>query len=211
MSGRRYIFLDVDGVLHPARWGVPGITPAQEARLSIGEYELQAAIRGLRATVDGPLFSCLPLFEAVVRPHLDHLQIVITSSWRRRPESYQAMLAAMSPDVRARVTGATPTGRDRADEVNRWLQEHAAEDARSIVVDDDDTHDWRFLTRRAILMLAVTERGFDEEDGRCLARLLDISPSVFDALRAALPAVCNRQALVDELDNLENERQPPPG
>src|SRR5579863_1120036 len=140
MSPQFYIFLDVDGVLHPARWGVPGITVEQMRSMSPGQYELEAALRGFRAMAEGPPLSHLSQFEEAIQPHLDKLQIVISSSWRHDVVTYNALLEAMSPPVRARVLGGTPKDRSRPLAINQWLHEHAGPDFAAIVVDDDESH-----------------------------------------------------------------------
>lgn len=203
MNTNFVLFLDVDGVLHPARWGVPGITPEAARAMSSEDFQLYAALGGYRAVPEGPLFSCLVQFEAAIRPFLDQLQIVISSSWRTKSELYEAILAAMSPDVRTRVAGVTPKRSSyygRPAEINQWFRQHRDLECPAIVLDDDDTHDWRYLDRRALLFLVNTEQGFIEEDSRCLAKLLSLDPKAFAAVQQDLPTPCWREVLMSWAD-----------
>lgn len=172
MASPWYIFLDVDGVLHPASWGAP--RPSHDALLSTADREssLHAALRGLRAVPDGLPFSCLPTFEQAVRAHLDHIEIIISSSWRESPELYESILEAMSADIRARVIGATPVGPERPWEINRWLEIHGQPNRGAIAIDDDDGHRWHMLDARAVLLLTQTAKGFTAEDALRLEGIL---------------------------------------
>ena len=197
MNTQFYIFLDVDGVLHPATWRVRGLTQDAMRDMSFGEIQFQAAMRGIRTDVDGLPFSRIPPFETAVRTHLDHLQIVITSSWRTTPELYDAILEAMSPDVRARMAGKTPQGLSRPLGINRWLNDFGHPEARSIVLEDDDSHAWRHLDKGAMVFLTETQQGFTEEDGQCLARLLSLDLLAFTAMQQSLPPVCRSPEIMD--------------
>lgn len=198
MGMYRYVFLDVDGVLHPARWSIPGLTPEQEAAIPPEEYSLQAALRGFRAQPVGTTFSQVPVFEAAIRPYLGQVEVIITSSWRLQPEFYDLVLEAFNPDVRARVVGAVPRGH-RPLGINSWLRKHGKLGAASIVIDDDESHEWRHLTAPAIVLLTVTERGFVEDDGRCLAGLLSLDPVTFLALLKTVPRECGSERLMEAI------------
>lgn len=174
MATQWYIFLDVDGVLHPASWGTPRQGHQVGLSTTTGESSLQAAPRGLWARPDGLPFSCLAVFEHAVRAHLEDLEIIISSSWREEPALYESILEAMSPDVRMRVTGATPVGHERPWEINRWLELHGQPSWRAIVIDDDNGHRWRMLDPRAVLFLTHTSKGFTVEDAKRLEALLEI-------------------------------------
>ena len=74
------LFLDFDGVLHP-------------------EYDRQAAPADVA-------FCHLPRFEAVMRDHPE-VEIVISSTWREQ-FPLDDLRARFSPDIAARIVGATP-------------------------------------------------------------------------------------------------------
>lgn len=204
-AAQYYIFLDVDGVLHPADWKVPGLTAEQVQNMSFDEYEYHARTLGLHAVVNGPTFSCLSNFEKAVYPHLDHIKIVISSSWRHTDDAYEEVLVAMSEDVRARVAGPTPQDTNRVTEINRWLQEYGDSDARAIVIDDDDTQHWYQLDNRGILLLTVTESGFIEKDAEGLAYLLSLDKDNFDVLRTRLPILCRGATLTQHILKLNDK------
>lgn len=187
MSVRLYIFLDVDGVLHPATWQVPGITAEQRQSMTPADYALAVAIGGTRAVPDGELFSRLPLLEQTIRLHLEDLEIVITSSWRLDPEAYGALLEAFSPDVRARIAGPTPRIGKRPWEIRTWLDQQDNPEALPVVIDDDFSHDWRRIEHKAVLLFTDTKLGFSDEDARALKALLALYPSDVAALKAKLP------------------------
>lgn len=186
---RFYIFLDVDGVLHPANWQVPGLTQEQEKALAPEELTLAVGLRGLWAMPDGPLFSRLPLLEKALQPYLGEIEIVITSSWRRRQEAYQVLLDAFSPDVRARIAGITPVCNSdfgRSKEINVWLRESGNPEVPAIVLDDDELCDWGHLTKQSIFFKIQTEQGFVEEDRQCLQKVLSLGRPQFNTLRETM-------------------------
>ena len=74
------LFLDFDGVLHP-------------------EYDRQAAPADVA-------FCHLPRFEAVMCDHPE-VEIVISSTWREQ-FPLDDLRARFSPDIAARIVGATP-------------------------------------------------------------------------------------------------------
>ncbi len=97
------LFLDFDGVLHP-------------------EYDGQAT------PADVTAFCHLPRFEAVMRDHPD-VEIVINSAWREH-FPLDALRARFSPNIAARIIGATPvtprldgkyTPASREGEILDWL------------------------------------------------------------------------------------------
>lgn len=187
MSARMYIFLDVDGVLHPATWQVPGLTPEQMQAMTHEEIAFAAALGGMRAVPEGELFSRLPLLEQTLRPNLTDLEIVITSSWRHDTDAYGALLAAFSSDVRARVAGPTPHFGKRPWEIKAWLDQQHNPEALPIVIDDDLTHAWDRIERPAVFLFTQTEVGFSDEDAYALKALLQLDPSGVAALKTKLP------------------------
>jgi hypothetical protein len=199
-----YIFLDCDGVLHPATWRIPGLIAEGDKRVAEDLLHVYAAGLGYRAFCAGLPFSCLPEFEISIRPFLDHIEIIISSSWRASPEKYAAILEAMTEDVRKRVVGTTPTenptpwkGRGRPYEIYQWLREHADPDGLAIVIDDDDTYDWHNITNEALLLVVPTSRGFTQDDSHSLRLLLSMDPENVAALKAVLPRVHGQQARLE--------------
>ncbi len=114
------LFLDFDGVLHP-------FFPKRE----LPDEENQ-------------LFSYLPRLENVLRDYAD-LKIVIASSWREnRP--WANVIKAFSPDIAARIIGATPVLKakeppypkhPRHDEVLAYLKNNNLTASHWIALDDD--------------------------------------------------------------------------
>lgn len=156
---KSYLFLDVDGVLHGVDW--------RRQRV----MDTKATIPVSR--VDHPL-SRLPIFEQAIRPHLDHLVIVISSDWRLFPEYYDCLLTATSPDVRACVVGGTP--RDlhggRPIEISAWLSTNGEPGSQVIVVDDDLDQPWNLLPFGATLIGTDYSVGFSDLDAAVLGKLL---------------------------------------
>lgn len=134
-----YLFLDVDGVLHPIQWTIPGLSDEQEKAQSHGDLELLMAMRGLVSVPDGPPLQCLPRLEEALRPHLSQVDIVISSSWRRQDGAYQMLLDAMSDDFRARVVGITPHLGRRVWEIEAWLKEHGKPGGVPVILDDSES------------------------------------------------------------------------
>lgn len=114
------IFLDFDGVLHP-------VFPRHE----LPDKENQ-------------LFSYLPRLEGVLRD-FPEFQIVIASSWREnRP--WENVIKAFSPDILARIIGATPVLRSkeppypkhpRYEEILEFLNRNDMPTVRWVALDDD--------------------------------------------------------------------------
>ncbi|MDE2465353.1 MAG: hypothetical protein KGO02_16815, partial [Alphaproteobacteria bacterium] len=121
-----YLFLDVDGVLHRMVYE------------SDGQPSLPR---------DEQLLSRLPLLEKTIRPHLQQLSIIVSSSWRLHLPSLEVLLDEMSEDVRARVIGSTPSGTRlhdcRPDEIRLWLEQNGKPGVTAIALDDAGPHGWR--------------------------------------------------------------------
>jgi hypothetical protein len=107
------LFLDFDGVLHPAG-----------ARRNVGDL------------------AQLPLLEAMLRePAHRHVGIVISSTWREA-HSLPKLRALFSEDMRARILGVTPVPEDydsdhaRYEEIKAWLDQHPT-CTRWVALDDD--------------------------------------------------------------------------
>lgn len=114
------LFLDFDGVLHPA-------FPKRE--LADGENQP---------------FSYLPRLENVLRDYSE-LRIVIVSSWREK-QPWENILKAFTPDIAARIIGATPVLKTkeppypkhpRHDEVLAYLRTNGLTESFWVGLDDD--------------------------------------------------------------------------
>lgn len=168
LMAKFYLFLDVDGVLHRFELqihGRPKGTPITLGRIL--DY-------GCDAILTSPPLSRLPLLEQVIRPYLDRLQIVVSSSWRLYPESYDHLLTAMSPDVRDCVVGRTPSdiGGGRPIEISTWLADHGEPGSQVIAIDDNLTEWWADLPDGSVFIGTDFAVGFSDLDGRVLTKLL---------------------------------------
>lgn len=113
MTTPTILFLDFDGVLHPA-----GGAAADER------------------------FSRLPLLEALLRePEFQQVAVVIASTWREA-YSLTSLARYFAEDIRPRIIGVTPTLEDDNDdeflryrEIRAWLNHHP-EVQRWAVLDD---------------------------------------------------------------------------
>lgn len=135
------LFLDFDGVLHPEY--IPGETP--------GRYR-----------VNQDHFSCLPRLESLLREFED-IDVVISSTWRET-RTLAELQAFFSPDLRARIIGATPKlpkveGR-RQREIEAWLTAHQRETSNWMALDD-----WPSLFDQGCPNVFFTDTliGLDEE------------------------------------------------
>lgn len=184
---RFVIFLDVDGVLHPVTWSIPGVSAADLATLSPDDYGLLAGVGGLYAVPVGTPFSRLPTLEAVLRPFLTCTSIVISSTWRRNPEKYATLMRAFSADVRARIVGMTPTGvpGGRPMEIASWLDKHDDPDALPIVIDDDSTAAWWAIADRGV-GIRPGQAAFSDDEAALLRALLSLSPDGVQWLKSTL-------------------------
>ena len=114
--GRRVLFVDFDGVLHP---GPP--------TYGIGPSSLFMTVRH---------FGWLPSLVDVLRPHPD-VHVVVHSSWRF--EYDEAELREILSDLGDRVLGATPaTDRGRYDSILAWLQTNPEYSSYRILDDDPE-------------------------------------------------------------------------
>src|SRR5690606_15184472 len=134
------IFLDFDGVLTP----------------------LPPRIRG-----EFDWFARLPVFEKAIRPWLDHVEIVVSSTWRLTVP-LEKIKASFSPDVARRIKSVTgPDLGDRCDEIERWAKEHGCETWLAI-----DDHAAPFVNCSERLIAVDRTVGFSEADAAVLAEKL---------------------------------------
>jgi hypothetical protein len=134
------LFLDFDGMLHP-------------------EYDGQA-------TPADVVFCHLSRFEAVMRDHPE-VEIVISSTWREQ-FPLDDLRARFSPDIAARIVGATPiTPRidgkylpaRREGEILDWLRQSGREHEPWLALDDAA---WQFQQHRNRLIACTWYVGLDD-------------------------------------------------
>jgi len=109
LSGRRVLFIDFDGVLHPG----PGA-------------------KGIAQSLSTGAFGWLPALVEILQPHTD-VAVVVHSSWRAvyNEEELKDILS----DLGSRVLGATPIGA-RYESILRWLADRP--EFTSVRILDDD-------------------------------------------------------------------------
>jgi hypothetical protein len=134
------LFLDFDGVLHPAYDG--------------------------QATPADRLFCHLRRFEAIMRD-FPTVEIVISSAWRYQ-FPIENLLSRFSPDIAARITGATllhlnaagePLAIWREQEILNWLISQDRADEPWIALDDTV---WHFQQHRDCLVACTWYEGLDD-------------------------------------------------
>lgn len=131
------LFLDFDGVLHPAVDGEP--------------------------TSAGEVFVHLPRFESVMR-EFPGVDIVISSSWRTQIPMPK-ILARFSPDIAARIVGSTPNLdaaplARRENEILAWLAATGRGDEPWLALDDAS---WQFSVHLDRLVACTWYIGLDEK------------------------------------------------
>mgnify|MGYP000866005943 CR=1 FL=1 len=87
------LYLDFDGVLHPA-----------DVRVLPADRHPRVYVRG--QPTDRPLFEHLPLLEQLLKPY-PQLRIILATSWVRE-FGYEYALEQLTSSLRERVIGATP-------------------------------------------------------------------------------------------------------
>ena len=107
----RVLFIDFDGVLHPATSG-PGVMNS--------------------AVLATPLWGWVPTLARVLRPHAD-VGLVVHSSWRctHNVEELRSLLGPLG----SRVVGSTPDGQ-RYESCLRWLRLNPTYTSYRILDDD---------------------------------------------------------------------------
>ncbi|OUM04508.1 HAD domain-containing protein [Variovorax sp. JS1663] len=148
------LFLDFDGVLHPE-----------------GEGHLPN---------DGTDFCFLPRLEALLRD-FPHVGIVVSSTWRERL-SLDELRSFFSPDIGARIIGATPPPRRdpagyvharREGEICAWLEAHGGVDQPWVALDDAE---WQFDRHVDHLVACGSFVGFDDQAAQALRAHLASRP-----------------------------------
>lgn len=144
------LFLDLDGVLHPA-------TPRRD-----------------RSDAENRQFSYLPRLEAVLREH-EGWQVVIASSWREH-QPWESLIQPFAPDIVNRVVGKTPILRckeppyprhPRFEEIALFLAALSEPESSWLVLDDDSR-----LYPPACPQLILCNDGFQEAEELALRQAL---------------------------------------
>jgi len=142
----KVLFLDVDGVLHPA-----DCTPRSSANLGESS-DTEAAGSGKQA---GSVPSISPggspgsrssyLFQKEQMAclakviHATGAELVLSSAWRLAPGGVLAVNRALKQRDLPAIKDCTPTGGEsRVDQIWSWLAEHRSEIEGYVVVDDSD-------------------------------------------------------------------------
>lgn len=133
-----FLFLDIDGVLHPV---------------------------GVDYSFSSRFFSHLPRLEELLR-EFESVDVVISSDWRRA-ESVELLRRYFSADIQHRIIGATPqidpnlvVRYRRQLEIQTWLDGNGRSDAEWVALDDWPSNFEAGFTR---LVLTDPTRAFDQD------------------------------------------------
>ncbi|PWF55503.1 HAD domain-containing protein [Massilia glaciei] len=147
------LFLDFDGVLHPEHEREP--TPADR------------------------VFCHLPRLETILRD-FPRVEVVISSMWRH-DYTLTELRTRFSPDIAARIIGATPLAdyvegkyvpARRENEILDWLALNLRDGDAWIALDDAV---WQFLRHRDRLVACTSYIGFDDDaEARLRAALAQV-------------------------------------
>jgi hypothetical protein len=130
-SGRRVLFLDFDGILHPG-----------PAPVNVGGEQLYLTTTH---------FGWLPSLLSVLAPHPD-VKVVVHSTWRFDYDEDE--LREILSDLGARYLGATPAG-ERYPSILRWLE--ANPDVTSFRILDDEVDEFPYPTPEQLIVCDPTE------------------------------------------------------
>ena len=175
MAKKLTIFLDIDGVLTP----IPKDGKPRE------------------------WLAKLEFFEASIRPFLERIEIVISSSWRHVIDLHD-FRSGLSDDIAAVVIGQTGVNRNcKLDEIDAWLAKHGS---RTWVAIDDDESEFAFDWQ---LIKTDPSMGFNLESARRLReRIFDVSRSRDDWMAAeaiGAAAFAAAQTLKRNKESLKND------
>ena len=149
-----WIFLDIDGVLVPEKKFDQPIPPEDFMKFDS---------------------NCLNEFENVLRCFTE-AKVVITSSWRE-VFPFEAIPPLFSPDITARIIGATPFLDPkiihhfqflRYQEVLEYLRQNQAEDSNWVAVDDIPEH----YPPDSPVVATDADIGFDQNSAQKLSNYL---------------------------------------
>lgn len=194
------LYLDYDGVLHPA-----DVRVTQEQPLRPRVY-----VRG-RAT-DEPLFRYVALLELLLAPYPE-LQIVLSTSWVQAL-GYDFSVKQLSPALQARVIGATTVSAP-----SRFERIAADADSRGLtrwLALDDDINGWPEGQRHLVVaptnpVLALAQPGVSAELAAILRALCAGEPLEPITRAARVPSTMDRlfsitgATEVQILDGLEED------
>lgn len=198
MTTHPILYLDYDGVLHPADVRVTREAPLQPRVYLRGE------------PTDQPLFRYMSLLELLLAPYPE-LKIVLATSWVRA-FGYEFAVSQLSPGLQARVIGATsfpaPTRFDSIDidaeerGLSRWLAL------------DDDVCSWPEAKRHLVVaptnpLLGLAQPGVAAElatmlEALCAGTPLDLVTKADNVLPTvdhlwALPGITDAE-VIDALE-----------
>jgi len=124
VSVRKILFLDIDGVLNtPDDW---------------------ASLRYINDVCDPDTTNVinrtkLGLLKMLLDNH-DDVEIVISSTWKFLPDGVDRFIETCSdlgfPEIEDKITGKTPNGDERKDEISDWLQENVEGECIYFILDD---------------------------------------------------------------------------
>ena len=159
------LYLDFDGVLHPA-----------DVRVTRDE-PLCPKVYVRDQVTEEPLFRYMPLLELLLTPHPD-LRIVLSTSWVRT-FGYEFSVNQLSPNLRTRVIGAaTFPALTRFDAIDIDAEERGL---TSWLALDDDMRGWPDARRHQIVapsssVLGLSQPGVAAELARRLEALCSVEP-----------------------------------
>lgn len=177
------LYLDYDGVLHPADVRVTKVEPAQPRVYNGGQ------------PTDHPLFEHAPLLERILQPFPD-VRISLSTSWVRML-GYEMAVQQLPPGLRARVVGTIWRGallqfppRTRHDAIATDAEERRV--PRWLAL-DDDLDGWPAERRHLVVAPTDTWAGLAQ-------------PGTAEELSQALDLLCSGMALESRLP--EQPRSP---
>lgn len=170
------LYLDYDGVLHPA-----------DVRVTKAEPQQPRVYKGRRATLH-PLFEHAPLLKRILEPFPD-VRISLATSWVRML-GYEFAVQQLPPGLRQRVVGTIWQGfllqfppRTRHDAITTDVEERNVQRWLAL---DDDIEGWPAERRHLVVAPTNSWHGLAQ-------------PGVAEELSAALVLLCNGGALESRL------------
>ena len=170
------LYLDYDGVLHPA-----------DVRVTKDEPHQPRVYQAGRATPH-PLFEHAPLLERILQP-FPAVRISLSTSWVRTL-GYEFARQQLPPGLRERVVGTVWQGfllnyppRTRHDAITTDVEERGVQRWLAL---DDDVDGWPDRRRHLVVAPTDTWQGLAQ-------------PGLADELTAALDLLCSGQSLESRL------------
>ena len=181
------LYLDYDGILHPADVRVTREEPLRP----------QVYVRG--EPTDQPMFLYASLLELILAPYPD-LKIILATSWVRA-FGYEYALGQLSPALQSRVIGAaTFPAPTRFDSIDIDAQERGL--TRWLAL-DDDMRGWPDARRHQVVaptspVLGLAQQGIGAELAQRLAALCTDQPLELIA-GAAAPATLEQLLAIPDV------------